>query len=132
MKIWYGNFRTSNYVMRKFQVRIFWEFREIIRQRASWPGRADWGRPGSSRIWFLHQKIIIFSSMNHKAKINISRVMMLFLLSHMTVTGSSLRRSTLRFASRHSPPLANNIYEKSAYPNIKAFLVKQWLICHNS
>jgi len=48
------------------------------RQRASWPGRAGSGRAGSSRILVLHRKRITFCSMNHIAKINISRVMTLF------------------------------------------------------
>ena len=36
------------------------------------------------------------------------------LFSHMTVTGSSLRRSTRRFASLLSPPLATNIVRDMA------------------
>jgi len=76
--------------MWKFQVRIFQHIWEISRQIASWPGRAGSGRAGpgragsgragSSRISVLHQKRITFCSMHHIAKINISRVMMLFCL----------------------------------------------------
>ena len=73
MKIWYDNFKTSIYVMWKFQVRIFKHIWEISGQRASWPGRA-----GSLRISVLHRKRITFCSMYHIAKIDISRAMMLF------------------------------------------------------
>ena len=89
--------------MWKFQVRIFQRIWEISRQRASWPGRAGSGRAGSSRISILHRKRITFCSVHHIAKINISRVMMLFCFPIWLW----LRRSTRRFASRLSPPLAN-------------------------
>ena len=60
-------------------------------------GRFGSGRFGTGRfiadIGYTSKKSIFFT-MNHMAKINISRVMM--------------RRSTRRFASRLSPPLANN------------------------
>ena len=41
----------------------------------------------------------------------------------MTVTGSSLRRSTRRFAARLSPPLANDVSKTSYRPQRRTALI---------
>ena len=76
MRIYYDSSKSCNYVMCKFQDRIFKHIKEITVKESH--GRPESGRAGSSRISVLHGKIITFCSMNHIAEINISRVMMLF------------------------------------------------------
>ena len=64
-------------------------------------------RPGY-RISHLHREIrtfIFHEPHRYNQYITIYDV----LFSHMTVTGSSLRRSTRRFASRLSRPLAKSV-----------------------
>ena len=77
MKFWHHNSKASIYVMQKFQIHVFKHVWEISRQRVSWPGRLR-PRRFITDIGSTLKKNKIFCSMNHRAKINISRLMMLF------------------------------------------------------
>ena len=73
--IWYDNFKTSNYVMLKLEVRIFYRIWEITRQRALRSGRAGpgWvgpGRAGSSRNSIIWLKKHLLFLRPYRKKIN--------------------------------------------------------------